>query len=381
MMNAPGGWPGLAAKGDPVPLEVGLWRVDGSEPIKITSGGVPMEAQLERMIEADPTILGTPLLLIGRQVTTDYGKLIDLLAVDEDGTLHILELKRERTTREVVAQLLDYGSWVRDLTDAQVRDIYAAYRPGQVIEQAWSDTFGGNPPDELNASHTLTVVASDLDPATERIVAYLAGMNVPINVVFFRYFEDHGRSYLARTWLLDEARVAARSVGAGRSGGQEAWNEQDWYVSFGEVADERNWEDARAYGFVSAGGAEWFSRTIRKLPVGARVFTCIPKTGYVGVGTVTGAAARVDQAVLTADGVERPFASLPLKGTYIHPALPNGEDNAEYVVPVLWHRTRSREDAFWVKGMFANQNSACKLRNRFTLDQLAPVFGLDEVGT
>lgn len=28
--------------------------------------------------------------------------------------------------------------------------------------------------------------------------------------------------------------------------------------------------------------------------------------------------------------------------------------------------------------MFANQNSACKLRNRFTLDTLYSVFGLDD---
>jgi hypothetical protein len=28
--------------------------------------------------------------------------------------------------------------------------------------------------------------------------------------------------------------------------------------------------------------------------------------------------------------------------------------------------------------MFANQNSATKLRNRFTLDQLTAEFGLDE---
>jgi hypothetical protein len=32
------------------------------------------------------------------------------------------------------------------------------------------------------------VVAGDIDPAAERIIEYLAGMNVPINVLFFRYW-------------------------------------------------------------------------------------------------------------------------------------------------------------------------------------------------
>jgi len=360
-----------------MPLEVGLWRVDGTKPVKVIPSGVPLESQLEAMIETDPTILGTPLLLIGRQVPTDYGKFIDLLAVDDEGALHILELKRDRTPREVVAQLLDYGSWVQRLSDSKVRDLYGIYKPGHALEQAWSDTFGGNPPDEMNTEHRLTVVASDIDPATERIIEYLAGMNVPINVVFFRYFNDDGRAYLARTWLLDEGRVP--NAGATRtSGSKEAWNEQDWYVSFGEFPDGRNWDDAREYGFISAGGGEWFSKTLKRLPVGARVFTCIPKTGYVGVGTVTGPAEPFEQVKVTVDGTERALADMTLKGNYQHPPLPDGEDAAEYVVPVSWQQTRARDGAEWTKGMFANQNSACKLRNRFTLDRFAAAFGLDD---
>jgi hypothetical protein len=53
-----------------MPVEIGLWRVDGDEPTKLTSSGVPLESRLEGLIERDPTILGTPLLLIGRQVPT-----------------------------------------------------------------------------------------------------------------------------------------------------------------------------------------------------------------------------------------------------------------------------------------------------------------------
>lgn len=198
-----------------MPLEVGLWRVDGGTPLRITSSGVPLEKQLEQMIEADPTILGAPLLLIGRQVPTSYGTFIDLLAVDDEGRLHVLKLKRNRTARDVVAQVLDYGFWVVGLADPQVRDLYAAYRPGHALEQAWSEVFGGNPPDELNTQHRLTVVAGDVDPATERIVGYLAGLDVPLNVVFFRYFYDEGRAYLAT-----RRSAAHRAIRKSAQGGQ-----------------------------------------------------------------------------------------------------------------------------------------------------------------
>ncbi len=360
-----------------MPLEVALWRVDGGKPVKMTPTGVPMESQLESMIEADPTILGTPLLVLGRQVATDYGKFIDLLAVDDEGALHVLELKRERTPREVVAQLLDYGSWVQSLGDQQVRDLYAQYNPGEALEQAWSDVFGGPAPDELNSEHRLTVVASDVDAATERIVGYLAGRDVPINVVFFRYFSDDGRAYLARTWLLDEATTAAKKAAGRKGGSKEPWNEQDWYVSFGEESGVRDWDDARRYGFVSAGGGEWFSKTIKKLPEGARVFVCIPKTGYVGVGTVAGPAQPFQLAEVYVDGERRKLSELPLRGVYEHPPQRDGQDADEYVVPVAWTDTRSREQAVWSKGMFANQNSACKLRNHFTLEQLVAAFDLE----
>jgi len=286
-----------------------------------------------------------------------------------------LELKRNKTPREVVAQLLDYGSWVQQLTQDAVRDIYAKFRPGRELEQAWTDAFDTSTPDEINTAHRLTVVAAEIDPATERIVSYLSDYGVPVNVVSFRYFRDDARAYLARTWLLDEA--TTKPASGKRSSSTEPWNERDWYVSFGEYPGGRNWEDATKYGFVSGGGGDWFSKTVRALPIDARVFTCIPKAGYVGVGTVIGPAAPFADAVVTVDSEPTPLATVPLKGRYIHSNGKEGDDLAEYVVPVAWISTRTRTDSIWESGMFANQNSACKLRNRFTLDRLYRAFKLE----
>ncbi len=361
-----------------MPLEIGLWRVDAAEPTRVGSSGFPLESRLEDLIESDPTILGEPLLLIGRQVPTAYGKYIDLLAIAADGTLHVLELNRDRTPRDVVAQIVDYGSWVQGLSHSGVLDIFADQHEAK-FEVAFAERFGTNPPDELNGAHKLTVIASDVDPATERIVTYLnSGFGVPVNVVFFRYFADEGREYLARTWLLDEAAVPASSAKDRRGGSREPWNGRDWYVSFGEEPQGRKWEDACRYGFVSAGGGAWFSRTLRSLPVGARVFAHIPQVGYVGAGTVTGEATRLDDATVLADGRPQKLSELVQADRYHHgEGADEDEDTAEYVVPVTWISTRSQEQAVRKKGMFANQNSACKLRNRFTLDTLYSEFGID----
>jgi hypothetical protein len=179
---------------------------------------MPLESRLEELIEADTSILGRPLMVIGRQVPTPYGKFIDLLGIDADGALHVLELKRDRTPRDVVAQVLDYATWVQDIANDEIRDIHAEYvrRRGQgaVFDEAFAEHFGASPPDDLNTAHTLTVVASEMDAATERMVTYLSsGYGVPLNVLFFRYFEDDGRSYLARTWLIEDASAAPASGG------------------------------------------------------------------------------------------------------------------------------------------------------------------------
>jgi PAS domain-containing protein len=356
-------------------LEIGLWRVDSAAPVRVGASGFPLEARLEELIQSDPTILGEPLLVVGRQVPTAFGKFIDLLAVSAEGALHVLELKRDRTPREVVAQVLDYGSWVQGLSHSDVLALFGDQHH-TAFEVAFEERFGTRPPEELNGGHTLTVIAADVDPATERIVTYLAGFEVPVNVVFFRYFRDGEREYLARSWLLDEATVAPSGTGR-RGGTREPWNGRDWYISFGEEDQGRNWDDAVKYGFVSAGGGAWYSKTLRGLPVGARVFAYIPQAGYVGVGTSTGEARPFDDALVTVGGQQRKLSELPLAGTYRWgPA--DDMNKAEYVVPVDWISTRPREHAVHKKGLFANQNSACKLRNRFTLTTLYTEFGLDD---
>lgn len=338
---------------------------------------MPLESKLESLILADPEILDAKLLLLGSQVATRFGKFIDVLGIDEDGVIHILELKREKTPRDVVAQVLDYASWILELGNDEIRDVFDSNHPGESFDEAFAQRFDGAPvPDELNSDHVMTIVASDLDSGTERIVAYLNNRHgLPINVMLFRYFMDAGHEYLARTWLINDDVAAPASAAAKGKSTKASWNGRDWYVSFGDEGS-REWSDAERYGFISAGGGEWYSRTLKGLPVGAQVFVHIPQRGYVGVGIVEAPAMEAESAHLEVSGETRSFRSLELKGTYIHPVREDGSDNSEYIVPVRWLATVPREEAFWRSGLFANQNSACKLRNQFTIEEVGQRFAI-----
>ena len=138
---------------------------------------------------------------------------IDLLALDQDANLIVMELKRDKTPRDIIAQVLDYGSWVRELKTDRVAQIFDDYQKRWhsnsvqgSIDQAFSEKFKISMPDEINSNHELVIVASDLDASTERIVRYLADeYGVRINAIFFRVFKDEGREYISQAWFRDPA--------------------------------------------------------------------------------------------------------------------------------------------------------------------------------
>jgi hypothetical protein len=93
--------------------------------------------------------------------------------MDAEGDLVVIELKRNKTPRDVVAQTLDYASWVQDLSYDEIKDIYAEQNEAKELEEGFDDAFGTSLPEELNQKHRLIVVASELDSSSERIIDYL----------------------------------------------------------------------------------------------------------------------------------------------------------------------------------------------------------------
>ncbi|MEM5018229.1 DUF91 domain-containing protein [Metabacillus indicus] len=357
-----------------MPIEVGIWKVnDGIK--KVGFSIIESEKKLEDILSKDLSILSDDLLLIGRQVQTEYGKYLDMLAIDGEGNLHIIELKKNRTPREVVAQAIDYASWVQNLSYDQVLRIYEDKNNGP-LEEAFAEKFDDSLPDKLNDTHQITIVSSQLDSETERIINYLSNnYDVPINAVFFRYFEEGDQHFLTRSWLLDPNEIDEKSSNTKVENKKEKWNKQDFVVNFEDKAS-RKWEDAVKYGFVSAGGGRWYSRTLNQLFVGARVFCMIPKSGYVGIGTVIDTVKPIKDVTFEVNQTNVKMSDLNLKATNMFHDVEDLE-KCEYVVKVKWLANVSKEEAYWVKGLKANQNSAYKLRSQYTIDKVLEFFELN----
>jgi hypothetical protein len=195
-----------------MPTEIKLWRIDGEHPVTISREKLDLESRIEEWLRQDIGLVSDNLLVIGQQVSTDYGGSIDLLAIDHVGNLVVLELKRDKTPRDIVAQVLDYASWVQGLNHESIEEIANAFLKNKTFEQAFREKFQTDIPDVLNERHRMYVVASYLDAATERIVKYLSETHdVDINVATFAYFKTADGELLGRSLLLDETDVQTRA--------------------------------------------------------------------------------------------------------------------------------------------------------------------------
>jgi hypothetical protein len=310
------------------------------------------------MIVADPRVLSDEWMLIGRQEDTGFGGRIDLLAIAPDASLVLIELKRNRTPRDVVAQALDYAGWVERLRAEDIAAIYARFAPGRSLTKEFRERFGQDLDEEtLNQSHQIIIVASSLDDSTERIIGYLSDRDVAINVLCFQVFTHGTEQLLSRAWLLDpvHTQITAAATAIGPS---EPWN-GEFYCSFGMYGKERSWEDAVQYGFISGGGGAWYSKTLQLLNAGDRVWVNVPSVGYVGVGRVTGRAQAAGTFKVSTTEGEFPVLDLAKRATY-HREFLNDPERCEYFVPVHWLQTVTVENAVQEIGLFGNQNTVCK---------------------
>ena len=296
-------------------------------------------------------------MLIGKQEITSFGGRIDLLAIAPDGALVLIELKRDRTPREVIAQALDYACWVEKLEPHDIVRIYGRFAPGKNLIEEFQLRFRQTlEEDSLNQSHQIIIVAASLDDSTERIVSYLNEREIPINVLFFQVFTHGDDQFISRAWLLDPVQTQANAA-ISPDGTNEPWN-GEFYCSFGQ-GESRSWADAVEYGFVCGGGGSWYSRTLQLLNVGERVWTKVPGTGFVGVGRVVGAAqTAVDFRIVTPQGTVS-IMDVAKRASY-HREFIDDPERCEYFVPIKWLETVPLEKAFYEIGLFGNQNTICK---------------------
>lgn len=96
-------------------MEVYLVEQDNMK--RIAESELDTEANLEqRLVRTDGARIGeVEVLYIARQESPGEGGIFDILGVDKQGNTVIVELKRDRAPRDIVAQALEYASEIRNV--------------------------------------------------------------------------------------------------------------------------------------------------------------------------------------------------------------------------------------------------------------------------
>ena len=103
---------------------------------------------------------------------------------------------------------------MQDLSRDAIANIAAGYfSDAKTLEEAFKETFSEEIPDRINEDHRMLIVASLIDPSSERIIKYLSGnYGVDINAVTFQYLKKtDGTEFLARVFLIDPTEVEYES--------------------------------------------------------------------------------------------------------------------------------------------------------------------------
>jgi uncharacterized protein YlzI (FlbEa/FlbD family) len=204
---------------------------------------IDYEKDFENWLENSPSVLldeddGSTVLWIGRQVNATVGdndKYPDLIGIDADGDLVIVELKKGKTPRDVIAQILEYASWGATLTYEELNNNAMQYfkktdpECDRTLQQAYLEVFC--PDDEttpeirFNAKQKLFIVAEDISAVVRQVATYLRSrFNMDIHCLEYQVLKTQQGDYFISTERVVGYEPKSTVTPAGTNAGQR-WNE------------------------------------------------------------------------------------------------------------------------------------------------------------
>lgn len=222
---------------------MGLWKVGKTGPEKVDETHFVAEEILEENIEdwicKDPSILGEPLLLIGRQVLIpDIHDRLDLLALDTQGAAVIIELKRGTLKDPVDTQALRYASyiskWQFEDFENEARKYLGKtgdeeYNFNAIFEEFCQESGADDTPD-INIEQRIIILGSAIREKLGSVALWLRDHNVDIKVIEMRAYKDGETLYFEPSVIVPLPVSKFRETGRGPKG--KPWMEdgKSWHL-------------------------------------------------------------------------------------------------------------------------------------------------------
>jgi hypothetical protein len=185
-----------------------VYLVEQNDIKRVPEAELEQEAKLEqRLVRTNGAKIGdVEVLYVGRQGSPGEGGIFDILGVDKRGDTVVVELKRGRTPRKVVAQALEYAGEIRnvdyDYLDERYREFlrdeqaYTDLSDIPSLRQAHQEYFNLEEPlseREFNDDQRLVVVGTDFSDVVLNMADFLREHGIDVVAVEYSTYRDNGQ--------------------------------------------------------------------------------------------------------------------------------------------------------------------------------------------
>ena len=182
---------------------------------KVVSQSIDYEKLFESWLENSPDVLleEETILWIGRQLNIQVGdgnKYPDLIGINSKGDIVICELKKGKTPREVIAQILEYASWAKSLTYEDLNNICKRYYQndellkGKELIEVFKEVFYPEDDEDINIifnnQQRLFIIAEEISKVVLEVINYLnSEYFVPIIGVEYSVYKSSEGEFIVNT--------------------------------------------------------------------------------------------------------------------------------------------------------------------------------------
>ena len=164
------------------------------------------EQQLEDWLENSPwAIANEGLLVIGRQTRanfTEKNRFPDLIALDVEGNIVVIELKKGRAPRDVVAQILEYAAWAASLSEEQIINLAENYL-NENFHTAFKDYFDLDELPNFGGGLRLFVAAEEIPNSVAEVCRFLRqSLGLNISCVSYKAYRDAENNTLVDSSII-----------------------------------------------------------------------------------------------------------------------------------------------------------------------------------
>ncbi|HOD71872.1 MAG TPA: hypothetical protein PKO27_12640 [Deltaproteobacteria bacterium] len=221
-----------------------LWKITDKGPAKVKETKFKQEKLLEEHLEdwiaSDPSMLGEPLLLFGRQVIIpDTKDRLDLLAVDSNGSITVIELKRGQLKDPVDIQSLRYASYVSKWHFQDFENVARNYF-GKIgdAEFNFNDMFesfcaesGVDAIPDINTEQRIIIVGSSVREKLGSVALWLREHSIDIKLIEVQAYKEGDNLFIEPTTIVPMP--VSRFISVGKRGTEsQPWSTdgKSWHL-------------------------------------------------------------------------------------------------------------------------------------------------------